>query len=117
MKNFLKIFFTALCLFIPTFASASGINQITSEVNSIPVVSAVSKLNSETSIAAVNTGNLELSAIQDRRNNQSFGNIDKSNAQNKLIQQIFTAYYNKLFYSTSHKISSYLKNEICTRAP
>lgn len=127
MKKFIKIFFTALCLFIPIFASATGVNQLPPQLQQLQFIEAHSsqnnesscfnKNNNETSIAAVNTRNLELSVLQDRKNPKSFGNIDKSRAHNKLIQQIFTSDYNKLYFRTSHKISSYLKNEICTRAP
>ncbi len=127
MKNFIKIFFTALCLFIPIFASATGLNQLSAQFQPLQIIETPSSQNNESScfnknynetyIAAVNTRNLELSALQDRRSPQGFGNIDKSSAQNKLLQQIFTSNYNKLYFSTSHKLSSYLKNEICTRAP
>lgn len=127
MKNFIKLFFITLCIFLPLFANADGIAQCGFDIEPHIVIENVSKNSAEvlavqtkkneSSIAAPNFGNFELSAIQDRRNTQSSASFDKTGAQFRLLQQIFTDKYNKLYYSTSHKISSYLKNEICTRAP
>lgn len=72
---------------------------------------------SENSIAASNSQRHEISASTSRRDTYNSGTIERTSAQNKLLQQIFTSNYNKTLFSKSHKISPLLKNEICTRAP
>ena len=115
-----------LCFIISLSANAAKIdcnvfyNAQTEIVDTITVPDeelSVKPTSSETEFVATNSVNHELSATNDRRNNFTNGNIDKTSPQSRLLQQIFTSKYNKTFYSTSHKISSYLKNEICTRAP
>lgn len=69
------------------------------------------------SIVAVNNQSYEISSLNDKKDIFISGSLDKACAQGKLIQQISTAKYNQTYNSTSHNISSYLKNEICTRAP
>ncbi len=69
------------------------------------------------SIVAVNNSGFEISAINDRKDIFANGSLDKGCAQNKFIQQVFSSKYNQTITSKSHNISSYLKNEICTRGP
>lgn len=126
MKNFIKLFFICFCLFISLAANACAINWNAADFNSTQQI-----INSATqqeelfvnfdgrtnAISATNNQKNEISSLNSQKNNSFNGTLDKATAGSKLIQQIFTAKYNKSLYSTSHKISSYLKNEICTRAP
>ncbi len=77
----------------------------------------VTSKEQENSIVYSNTQNHEISSLtNDRKDlNNSFSN--KTSAQNKILQNAFNIKYNKLYWSISHKISPYLRNEICTRAP
>ena len=130
MKNFIKIFFIVVCFFISLSANAremdfSVLNSNFSQQEfildsvSIPDEPALilSDDVSENSIAASNSQRHEISASSSRRDTYNSGTIERSSAQNKLLQQIFTSKYNKSLFSKSHKISPHLKNEICTRAP
>ncbi len=126
MKNFIKLFFIVSCFFISLAVNATEIDYGAINYTQHGIVNTISipdeelgikPSDNETEFVAANAQTNELSAPNDRRNNFSGGNIDKTSAQNKLLQKIFSSNYNKTFYSTSHKISSYLKNEICTRAP
>lgn len=122
----MKLFLIALCLFISLAANACAINWHTVEFNPTQQIinSATQQeelfvnLDGKTNaIFAANNQKNEISSLSSQRNNSFNGTLDKIAAGSKLLQQIFNAKYNKTLYSTSHKISSYLKNEICTRAP
>jgi|InofroStandDraft_1065614.scaffolds.fasta_scaffold04542_1 hypothetical protein len=127
MKNVLKLFFICVCFLISLSANACGIDYTALNFTAQPVITdtitipqeelVINSDKSEHAIAAGNNQRQEISNISSRKNNFNGGSLDKTSAQRKLIQQIFTAKYNKTLYSNSHKISSYLKNEICTRAP
>ena len=126
-QNVLKLFFICVCFLISLSANACGIDynalnfsaqQVITDTITMPQEELV--INSDKSEHAIASGTnqrQEISNVSSRKNNFSGGSIDKASAQQKLIQQIFTAKYNKTLYSNSHKISAYLKNEICTRAP
>lgn len=127
MKNILKLFLIYVCFFISLSANACGIDFHAANLSSVPVITdsirdaqnelSMNNDTKEQAIASANSQRQEISNISNRKNNFSGGSLDKAAAQQKLLQQIFTANYNKTLYSNSHKISSYLKNEICTRAP
>ena len=126
-QNVLKLFFICVCFLISLSANACGIDynalnfsaqQVITDTITMPQEELV--INSDKSEHAIASGTnqrQEISNVSSRKNNFSGGSIDKASDKKKLIQQIFTAKYNKTLYSNSHKISSYLKNEICTRAP
>ena len=121
MKGFLKIFLIVFMFLISMCnANASLYMSESSLIDNITVPNAVVYVNNneqENSIVAANSNGLELSALKDNKETYSGGNIFKSSAQYKFLQEIFSKNYNKVYLSTSHKISPYLKNEICTRAP
>jgi len=129
VKNFIKIFFIFLCFFIPLSANAfntqvdSGLNIYEKQQNIINNFTishndfGIQPLKNENSIAASNSNNHELVPFNERKDSFSNSTIFKSNNQNKLLQQFFYINYSQSYTGSSHKISSYLKNEICTRAP
>lgn len=131
MKNFIKIFFIVACFFISLFVNSgeesfASLNSDFSQqeavimdcvtIPSVPELVLADDIN-ENSIVASNNQRHEISSSSTRKYSYNGGNVEKTSIQNKLLQQIFTSNYNKTFYSTSHKISPLLKNEICTRAP
>lgn len=127
MKNVLKIFFICVCFFISLSANACGIDFPVPNFSEQPVITdtitipqeelVINSDKTEHAIASTNSHRHEISNLSNRKNNPGSGSLDKASAQRKYIQQIFINNYNKTLYSNSHKISSYLKNEICTRAP
>lgn len=128
MKNFLKIFFICVCFFISLAANACNINHPNfnvfnqpSEISALETNPAeeflISEECSENSIAAPNSQNHEIYTATLRKNTLTSGSTDRSATSQRLTQQIFISKYNKILYSSSHKISPYLKNELCTRAP
>ena len=130
MKNFIKIFFIVVCFFISLSANAremdfsafnSNFSQQEIILDSVSIPDepelTLSDDVSENSIASANSQRHEISTSYSRRDTYNSGAIERTSAQNKLLQQIFTANYNKTLFSKSHKISPHLKNEICTRAP
>lgn len=70
----------------------------------------------DTTIISNNNGGQELNAARSGNGN---GNFSSANgvAHNNFYTQQFKIYSNKIINSKSHNISSYLKNEICVRAP
>lgn len=127
MKNFLKLFLIVVSFLITLGGSLSSasvdtlINYnspvIVDEITIPDVELSIKPEHNENAIVASNSRNQEIYACSDRRNSLIGGNFDRIANKNKLIRTIFNDRYNKYFYNTSHKISSYLKNEICTRAP
>lgn len=127
MKNIFKIFLIIFCFVISlTISNISENNfNVLNIYNTINVYNKehsdsnseflTNRIN-ENSIVSSNTTNYELSASQDKENSYNFGS-EKNVHRNRLICQNFINKYFKITYSISHKISSYLKNEICTRAP
>ncbi len=129
MKNIFKIFLIIFCFVISlTISNISENNfNVLNIYNTINVYNKehsdsnseflTNRINeNENSIVSSNTTNYELSASQDKENSYNFGS-EKNVHRNRLICQNFINKYFKITYSISHKISSYLKNEICTRAP
>lgn len=119
MKNFIKFILIFLSLFITLGANASDIQNYQSPtvISTADEVIKVLPDEFDNAISASNSKNHEILSLGDRKIYFGNGLVLKSSAQNKLLQQYFNKEYNKLFISSSHKISSYLKNEICTRAP
>ena len=77
----------------------------------------VSPDDNESQIAASNSHNTELTSANLEKNSHNITNIDKVATERKIVAQIFALNYNKILYSASHRISLYLRNEVCTRAP
>lgn len=124
MKNLFKFififltFFTTLCPSVQSAEFCSANFYAPTIVNLISGEVVYEKIAGEDfSIVAVNSGKFEISAINERKDTFVNGSLDRGCAQNKFLQQIFSSRYNQTFISKSHNISSYLKNEICTRAP
>ncbi len=127
MKNVLKLFFICVCFFISLSANACGIEFHAFNFSSSPEITDTITVPQEElilntddgkhNIVCTNRQRQEISNSSNRKNNFNSSSTDKATVQRKLIQQIFNTNYNKILYSNSHKISSYLKNEICTRAP
>ncbi len=72
----------------------------------------------ENSLVASNFPNNEIFASNDCGKSH-YGTIltDKAANQNKSIKQNLSKKYNNFTHLISHKISPYLRSEICTRAP
>ena len=126
MKNFLKIFFIVVCFLVTLGVCKSGANigsfdinnkSIVSESISVPHQVLVSPDDNESQIAASNSHNSELTSANLKKNSHNITNIDKVATERKIVAQIFALNYNKILYSASHRISLYLRNEVCTRAP
>lgn len=126
MKNFLKIFFIVVCFLGTLGVCKSGVNidsfdinnkSIVSESISVPHQVLVSPDDNESQIAASNSHNTELTSANLKKNSHNITNIDKVATERKIVTQIFALNYNKILYSASHRISLYLRNEVCTRAP
>lgn len=129
MKNFIKIFFIAFCFFASLSITGQSDNYfdaeyITQNINAITTTQSVPsgeilvKINeNENSIASSNNQSHEISASGDKQNSYSNTPTDKILYQNKFSSKTFINKYTQLRNSISHKISPYLKNEICTRAP
>lgn len=123
MKRLFKIFFIIFAFFISFCPIAFGANDfLTSEnatvIENIPDQELYQTLKDSEFYVVSNTFiPLEISAGCEREEIFANGFLDKNCAQNKFLQQFINAKYNQLFLAESHNISSYLKNEICTRAP
>lgn len=126
MKNFLKIFFIVVCFLVTFGVCKSDVNigsfdinnkSIISESISVPHQVLVSPDDNESQIAASNSHNSELTSANLKKNSHNITNIDKVATERKIVAQIFALNYNKILYSASHRISLYLRNEVCTRAP
>lgn len=130
MKNLFKIFFIILAFFITlginnqnsapdNFISnsnvASVINNITENLPDTGTI-AIPKEN-ENSIVQSNSQNQKILSATDRKDSSGMGSFDNFSGQNKYIKKFLSSKYYKIYLSSSHKISPYLKNEICTRAP
>lgn len=129
MQNILKIFLIIFCfvisLTIPNISennfnvlniynTISVYNKEHSDSNSEFLTNRINE--NENSIVSSNITNYEISASQDKEGSYNFG-TEKNVLHNRLLCQNFINKYSKITNSISHKISSYLKNEICTRAP
>ena len=126
MKNFLKIFFIVVCFLVTLGVCKSSVNigsfdinnkSIVSESISVPHQVLVSPDDNESQIAASNSHNTELTSANLKKNSHNITNIDKVATERRIVAQIFALNYNKILYSASHRISLYLRNEVCTRAP
>lgn len=126
MKIFLKIFFIVVCFLVTLGVCKSDVNigsfdinnkSIVSESISVPHQVLVSPDDNESQIAASNSHNTELTSANLKKNSHNITNIDKVATERKIVAQIFALNYNKILYSASHRISLYLRNEVCTRAP
>lgn len=123
----MKVFFRLILIFLFAFFSI-GIAPGNAEFNVSLVnregVSAAGKhiyfnlqKNKDTIITtSINNNESEICAS---KNGSGGGSFSSGNAvtHNNLAVQQFKIYSNKIINSKSHNISSYLKNEICTRAP
>lgn len=126
MKNFLKIFFIVVCFLVTLGVCKSCVNIGSFDINnksrvsesiSVPHQVLVSPDDNESQIAASNSHNTELTSANLKKNSHNITNIDKVATERKIVAQIFALNYNKILYSASHRISLYLRNEVCTRAP
>lgn len=129
MKNLFKIFFIILAFFITLGINKNSAtdtytlnSNVTSVINNIAEnlpdngTIAIPREN-ENSIVQSNSQNQKIISATDKKDSFGIGSIDKISEQNKYLKKFFISKYNKIYLSSSHKISPYLKNEICTRAP
>ena len=124
MQKIFKIFFIFLTFLFTLTPVAFGVESFAVQKSADFSVEQVEFLDisqnvksSEAYVVSANFLPLEISSGCERDEVFINGTLDKSSSQNKLLQQILNAKYNQQFIATSHNISSYLKNEICTRAP
>ncbi len=121
MRNFIK-FFLIFLSFLIILAGNQCFADVSVGLHHQIISCADEELNitpnkTENAITSSNAQNKELISFNDRKNSFGNGLSGKASLQNKLLQYYFYNQYNQLYISSSHKISSYLKNEICTRAP
>ena len=118
MKNFLKIVILIFMCFVSAGAGASGDIPVKTD-NISPVVQVIYPDDNETenSVVSSNFYNTEIVNLSEHKQNFSASNLYKTSAQDKFLSVIFTQNYNRVFLSKTHKISYFLRNEICTRAP
>ncbi len=122
MNKYIKFICIVFCFFISLIININGEkishSNIIAQINNISNASILNPDEQENSIVYSNTQNHEISSINNDRKNLNKGNFsDKTTSQNKTSQQLFKLKYNQIYWSISHKISPYLKNEICARAP
>ena len=123
MNKIFKLFFIIFSFIISLCPIAFGANDFVATKNitiieNIPTQELHQTLKiSEVYVVSNTFLPLEISTSSEREEIFVNGSLEKNCAQNKFLQQIFNAKYNHLFLAKSHNISSYLKNEICTRAP
>ncbi len=68
-------------------------------------------------IATANNKTQEIFSSYQKKNNSGSSSADRITLQNKFTNKFFNSKYNKLNTLKSHKLSTYLSYEICTRAP
>lgn len=128
MKNYIRYIFIIFCFLFSlifynsseTFDFAKNINNYNNSITTESTDRSDLYVNldeTENSIVASNSQNHEISSVSNDRKDLSNSYSDKASAQNKIFQNSFNLKFNKFYWSISHKISPYLKNEICTRAP
>ena len=118
MKVLLRIFCILVMIFVPSFCQANdGENIALDTISSVPAFVYVADNETENSISSSNFYNAEILSLGGQKQTYSSSDLFKTSVQNKLLAQIFAQNYNKVFLSKSHKISYFLRNEICTRAP
>lgn len=123
----MKILLRLICIFFLTFFSI-GINSGHAEfdvslanrdVYSVVGENIYFNLQKNADSKIVSTINSNEYEIRNSRSGNGGGNFSPENAisNNNFYAQQYKIYSNKLINSKSHNISSYLKNEICVRAP
>ncbi len=137
MKNFMKIFFIIFSFFISLCAPAFSENYVVSKVadsyevivggqetytaqetqSHKVIISEFNQVNSEKLIASNNTSSYEITRPNNRKNSFGFVNFHKLLAVNRLSYVFGNFKYFKSNYNLFNNNISYLKNEICTRAP
>ena len=118
MKNFLKIFFITYLFFISLSVSAFETHKNFDVIRPLSNQQIfIADSFQENSVVASNSQNPEIYLHNDDKENYISGNLLKTSSQSKFLREIFAKNYNKTFLSKSHKISPFLKNEICTHAP
>jgi hypothetical protein len=108
--------------FIISFCSADASLYLTKSAPTDTITAPVTIVclndnDGENSIVCTNSTPLELGAQKTDKENIESINVFKTSAQYKLLQEILSKNYNKIYIKTTDKISKILRNEICTRAP
>ncbi|MBQ8459282.1 hypothetical protein IJ541_04170 [bacterium] len=117
MKKFLKIFFIFISFFISLGVNACDVkSSYVDYVKPLKQEIFVQNFQDNQAIVSSNSQNLVIYSSNDKKEIY-IRSLDKNAPKSRLLNHIFTKNYNKVFISNSHKISSYLKNEICARAP
>ena len=118
---FLKLFLIAyIFIFSLGAADATPYLSNTTASNTISTPQAIICLKnyeSENSIACAYSNTFEITGQKDDKENYSEGNLFKTSPQYKFLQEIYSKSNNLIYFSKFDKLSLYLKNEICTRAP
>lgn len=127
MKKYVSLFIIVLCfLFSLSIGTGSDSSRPALFVQNQKVINSVEEnfgitmnaVEHENTIVSSNSQNVEIySALNDRKNFSYNENSGESTALNKLLKSYLFSSYKSIYRSISHKISPYLKNEICTRAP
>ncbi|MGN0030870.1 MAG: hypothetical protein ACI37Q_02825 [Candidatus Gastranaerophilaceae bacterium] len=126
MKKFFIFIFTVLCFLISQsgFSSAEAtalqnFDVAPAIVNAVNIDDSEIFLKStegEKYITSTNNFGQEVFSLLKRKN--SFGHVPNNlTLQNKFIDKFFFSKFDNIISIKSHKISSYLAYEICTRAP
>ena len=118
MRNILRtlalisLVFTSLFFNVCNAADCSG-----SVIKSLPYKSiAVEHSTNEISMATWNDTSIEAS-VSDKNDTYSFSSVGDVPPDNQIYTKLVTYNKKQNIFIKSHNISSYLKNEICTRAP
>lgn len=127
MKNLIKFLFLIFCFTLSLFIniqSAEFFNGLNSkqhtaviEAQTVDVPELHDLQQASAFVVAANIPNCEISSLSENKDIYINGLVDKFASQNRLLQQVFNSKYYLAYNSNSHNISSYLKNEICARAP
>ena len=129
MKAFFKIFFTLLFLIFTAIdnpQAADAFSHFIQPQNNLEIVSLdyddtneayITNVSTEDYVIAPASCHQELYAPSDRKDNFSYWNGEFLYTQNKIAQFIRSAVLFRSCNGTFYNLSSYLKNEICVRAP
>jgi len=129
VKAFLKIFFTLLFLIFTAINSPEAVEAFSTFIqpqNNLEIISKdfeetkdsyITKVSTEDYAIAPANCHQELYAPSDRKDDFSFWNGEFLYTQNKIAQFIRSALLFRSCNGTFYNLSSYLKNEICVRAP
>ena len=126
MKKFFKFILIFLCFLISLSGLSSTEATVLQSSDITPIIVNKTSYNdsevllnsaeNEKYIISINNNKQEFFSLLKRKN--SFGHVlNNLTLQNKFIDEFIFSKFDNIISIKSHKISSYLAYEICTRAP